>query len=66
MPPAPVSLRLGARGADVAVVQRKLGIDPADGIFGEVTKKRVVEWQYSYGLTADGIIGPKTMAMLLG
>jgi putative chitinase len=66
MPPAPVSLRLGARGDDVAVVQRKLGIDPADGIFGEVTKKRVVEWQYSYGLTADGIIGPKTMAMLLG
>ena len=50
----------------MAVVQRKLGIDPADGIFGEVTKKRVVEWQYSYGLTADGIIGPKTMAMLLG
>lgn len=32
----------------------------ADGIFGKNTEIAVKNWQASHGLTADGIIGPKT------
>jgi putative chitinase len=61
---APEALRVGSTGDDVKVVQRKLGLEP-DGVFGNVTKKHVVEWQNARGLTADGIVGPKTLAIML-
>lgn len=59
------TVKVGAKDAtnglsySVTVLQRHLGVT-ADGIFGENTKKKLMEWQASKGLTADGIAGPKT------
>ena len=36
----------------------------ADGIFGNKTYQAVVNFQHMNGLTADGIVGPKTFAAL--
>jgi putative chitinase len=60
------TIRQGSRGPLVAEVQEKLNIAPADGIFGPGTARIVKEWQSSNGLTADGIVGPKTLGKLLG
>jgi putative chitinase len=60
------TIRQGSRGPLVAEVQDKLDISPADGIFGPGTARIVKEWQTSNGLTADGIVGPKTLGKLLG
>lgn len=69
--PAPAAvgnetLKRGSTGALVKQVQEKLGIDPADGIYGFWTSNVVKEWQAKNGLTADGVAGPKTLAKLLG
>jgi len=70
--PAPVAdnrgretVRRGSRGKTVMEVQRALGIT-ADGIFGAVTEAHVKEWQAANNLVVDGIVGPNTMATLLG
>ncbi len=60
------TIKQGSRGPLVAEVQEKLDIDPADGIFGPGTARIVKEWQLKNGLTADGIVGPKTLGKLLG
>lgn len=60
------TIKQGSRGPLVAEVQEKLGISPADGIFGPGTARSVKKWQASKGLTADGIVGPKTLGKLLG
>jgi len=60
------TIRRGSRGPLVAEVQEKLGIAPADGIFGPGTERQVKRWQQKNGLTADGIVGPKTLGKLLG
>ena len=60
------TIRQGSRGPLVAEVQDKLGIAPADGIFGPGTARSVKKWQTKNGLTADGIVGPKTLGKLLG
>lgn len=60
------TLRLGSRGKDVVVLQNRLGISPADGIFGRATQTIVVAYQASHGLKADGIVGRETWASLLG
>jgi len=36
----------------------------ADGIFGDETEKAVKDFQYTWGLTVDGIAGPETMAAM--
>jgi hypothetical protein len=56
-------LRRGDRGSDVATVQQLLGVD-ADGIFGRLTRAKVLEFQSSAGLAADGIVGPLTWSAL--
>lgn len=66
--PAPASnrmLRQGDQGADVADVQRRLGI-PADGIFGPQTDAAVRAFQSAHGLSVDGIVGPQTRGALDG
>ncbi|HET6549816.1 MAG TPA: peptidoglycan-binding protein [Solirubrobacter sp.] len=56
-------LRRGSSGADVAAVQRALGI-PADGEFGPVTRRAVRTFQAAHGLEVDGVVGPITSGAL--
>ncbi|AXK88806.1 Putative peptidoglycan binding domain-containing protein [Nocardia farcinica] len=39
---------------------------PADGIYGEATRRRAIEYQIPAGLMPDGLIGPKTWALAIG
>jgi len=57
-------LRVGSRGAEVAALQKALGIT-ADGSFGPGTEKALKQWQQAQGLTPDGVAGPKTLSKLL-
>ncbi|MGW0522837.1 peptidoglycan-binding protein [Crossiella sp. NPDC003009] len=59
------TLQRGSRGADVALVQRYLGVSPADGIFGPATESAVKRYQANQGLVADGVVGPKTWQRIL-
>lgn len=58
------TLRRGARGDLVKLVQSKIGIQPADGIFGAHTEAAVRELQRNRELVPDGIVGPKTWLAL--
>jgi len=63
------TLRQGSKGASVVTLQNKLkaaGFNPgaSDGSFGPKTEVAVKAFQKSRGLTADGIVGPKTWAAL--
>jgi LysM repeat protein len=60
VPPYPGTLiKNGSKGADVARIQRALGIK-ADGIFGSGTEAAVKAYQHRKGLAADGIVGKTT------
>lgn len=63
-------LRRGERGEAVANMQRdltRLGFKvAADGIFGFGTEAALMKFQTAFGLVADGIAGPKTLAKLKG
>ena len=61
----PSTVQFGDRGADVAQLQRELQI-AADGIFGKITKRELIEYHTLHGLVPDAICGPKTWAMLFG
>jgi len=65
MKSSPILLKVGSTGDRVKQIQEKLGED-ADGIFGLVTKQAVEKWQAANGLVADGIVGPKTFAAMIG
>lgn len=54
-----LSMKAGSRGPDVIVWQGIVGAKP-DAVFGQDTHNRTVTWQRQHGLTADGIVGPKT------
>lgn len=58
------TLKLGSKGDDVRLLQKKLGGLKVDGDFGNNTRKAVLNFQNSNGLVADGIVGPKTWAKL--
>ena len=67
--PVPALSQLGSRGQEVRAVQQKLrelGFygGSVDGIFGAQTRRAVVAFQKSVGITADGIAGPKTLLYL--
>ena len=55
--------RQGDRGAVVKQIQKVVGCYP-DGVWGAVTTECVKKWQAAHGLTADGLAGPKTLAMM--
>ena len=62
-------LKRGSSGPDVLTLQStltQLGFDTngVDGNFGPGTEAAVIAFQNSKGLTADGIVGPATMAAL--
>lgn len=61
--------RYGSTGSEVTQIQQRLlelGYDPgtADGIYGTRTKNAVISFQRDYGLSDDGIAGPKTLEAL--
>ena len=62
-------LKRGSSGPDVLTLQStllQLGFDPrgTDGVFGPGCEAAVIAFQQSKGLTADGMVGPATMAAL--
>ena len=68
----PQTLSIGALGAAVTELQNalnelptKLALLKADGVFGQKTRARVVEFQGDNGLDADGVVGPITWEKLL-
>lgn len=56
-------------GVDVMWAQNALRSEglvlSADGYYGRQTRDRMIIWQGRKGLTADGIVGPKTWAALI-
>lgn len=61
--------KYGSRGSEVTQIQEKLSSlgfykGNIDGIFGTATKNAVISFQKSRGLTADGIVGSKTLKAL--
>lgn len=57
------TIQLGSRGEHVQYLQSRLHL-PSDGIFGPITKRGVVNFQRMLGLVPDGIVGPKTWALV--
>jgi hypothetical protein len=53
------TLRMGARGLEVKMLQQKLAIK-VDGVFGQETKATIIKFQLSHGLVGDGVVGPIT------
>jgi putative chitinase len=58
-------LKRGDNNDNVKKLQEKLHLDPI-GNFGPKTEEAVKVWQAAHGLTADGIVGDKTWAMIMG
>jgi peptidoglycan hydrolase-like protein with peptidoglycan-binding domain len=58
------TLRRGAKGDLVQLVQTKVGI-PATGSFDANTEAAVRRFQRDHGLVPDGIVGPRTWATLM-
>jgi len=57
-------------GTDVRLIQQKLKDynyleDQVDGVFGPATRSAVVAFQIDAGLEADGIVGAKTLQMIM-
>jgi len=59
------TLRRGARGEAVEIVQAAVGVTP-DGVFGPMTEAAVRNFQRHHGLVPDGIVGPKSWALMPG
>lgn len=59
-------LKRGDNNENVKLMQEKLGISPAVTNFGPKTEEAVKAFQRKHGLTADGIVGPKTWEMIVG
>jgi hypothetical protein len=58
-------LTVGSRGADVTALQNLLGISPATGYFGALTKAAVIKYQLAQGISpAAGYVGAKTRGVL--
>jgi len=58
-------IRKGSTGEKVRQIQRHLDLT-VDGIFGDKTERAVIKFQYRNALATDGIVGPKTWAVLFG
>jgi len=58
------NLTVGSTGADVTALQTKLGVTPATGYFGAITKAKVIEYQLANQLPGTGYVGLLTLAKL--
>ena len=56
-------LKEGSRGQEVVELQQALEVE-ADGVFGPGTRAAVEAFQAENGLVVDGIVGPKTLAVI--
>jgi hypothetical protein len=56
-------LKLGSTGSEVKKLQQFLNIED-DGDFGQNTETAVKVWQKAHGLLDDGVVGPKTWAVM--
>jgi peptidoglycan hydrolase-like protein with peptidoglycan-binding domain len=61
-----ITLKPGSEGRHVKLLQTTLGGVHVDGVFGAETEQAVRSFQSSKGLTADGVVGPQTIAALRG
>ncbi len=59
-------LKRGDNNENVKLMQTKLGIANPVTNFGPKTEEAVKEFQRKNGLTPDGVVGPKTWAMIMG
>ncbi len=57
-------LTVGSMGADVTALQNKLGVSPATGYFGSITKAAVMQYQGENSLPTTGYFGPLTRAKM--
>ena len=65
-----MTYKRGSRGEIVKQIQKALcgagyHVGVIDGIFGQMTEDAVLMFQNANGLTADGIVGPATLAKLI-
>ena len=65
-----MTYKRGSRGEIVKQIQKALcgagyHVGVIDGIFGQMTEDAVLMFQKANGLTADGIVGPATLAKLI-
>lgn len=60
------TIKQGSKGDNVKEWQRIVGGIAVDGIFGAGTTTATKNWQKAHGLTADGIVGPKTWGIAYG
>jgi N-acetylmuramoyl-L-alanine amidase/Putative peptidoglycan binding domain len=58
------TLRRGATGDLVKLIQQKSALGVIDGVFGAKTESAVRGLQRTHGLVPDGIVGPKTWTIL--
>lgn len=56
-------IKVGSKGKDVERIQRAVGVKP-DGIYGKGTAAAVKSYQKRKKLSADGIVGAKTWAVM--
>lgn len=66
---APASLKYGSQGSEVSRLQQRLKdlgyySGQVDGKFGNGTRTALKQFQQQHGLTADGILGSRTSALL--
>ncbi len=61
-----VTLRRGSRGKAVEVLQQAIGGLAVDGSFGPATESRVIAYQKSKGLTANGVVDSRVWNALIG
>jgi hypothetical protein len=57
-------LTIGSSGADVSALQARIGVSPATGYFGSITKSAVMAYQAAHNVPATGYVGPLTRASL--
>lgn len=60
----------GYSQSDVKIIQNFLNVElgrsmKVDGIYGAGTKAAVKSFQYKYGLSADGVVGARTIAKMV-